>query len=53
MIAPNPYEMALAQYDRAVKYVSLKRGIEEYLRKPKRELTVNFPVTSSNSTVRK
>ncbi len=44
MTTPNPYEMALAQYDRAVKHLSLKRGIEEYLRAPRRDLTVNFPV---------
>ena len=34
--------MALEQYDEAVRHFSLKLGIEEYLRKPKRELTVNF-----------
>ena len=48
----NPYAMALAQYDRAVKYLSLKRGIEEYLRTPKRELTVNFPVKMDDGSVR-
>ena len=48
----SPFEMALAQYDRAVKYLSLKRGIEEYLRAPKRELTVNFPVRMDDGSVR-
>jgi glutamate dehydrogenase (NAD(P)+) len=44
--------MALAQYDRAVKYLPLKRGIEEYLRAPKRELTVNFPVRMDDRSVK-
>ena len=26
----SPYEMALAQYDAAVKHLALKRGIEAY-----------------------
>lgn len=48
----TPYEMALSQYDRAVKHLSLERGIEEFLRVPKRELTVNFPVRMDDRTVR-
>ncbi len=48
----NPYEMALAQYDRAVKHLALKRGIEDYLRAPKRELTVNFPVRMDDRSVK-
>ncbi len=48
----TPLEMALEQYDHAVRYLSLKRGIEEYLRKPKRELTVNFPVKMDDRSVR-
>ena len=52
MMDAKPYEMALAQYDRAVKYLKLKRGIEEYLRWPKRELTVNFPVKMDDGSVR-
>ena len=51
-MTPNPYEMALAQYDGAVKHLSLKRGIEDYLRAPKRELTVNFPVKMDDRSVR-
>ena len=49
---PNPYEMALAQYDRAVKHVPLKRGIEEFMRVPQRELTANFPVRMDDGAVR-
>ena len=48
----NPFEMALSQYDRAVKHLSLKRGIEDYLRTSKRELTVNFPVRMDDGSVR-
>ncbi|MBI4591523.1 MAG: Glu/Leu/Phe/Val dehydrogenase [Candidatus Rokubacteria bacterium] len=52
MTAANPYDMALAQYDRAVRYLRLKRGIEEYLRTAKRELTVNFPVRMDDGAVK-
>ncbi len=44
--------MALAQYDRAVRYLSLKRGIDDYLRTPRRELTVNFPVKMDDGSIR-
>jgi len=47
----TPYEMALAQYDRAVRHLRLKRGIEAYLRVPRRELTVNFPVRMDDGSV--
>ncbi len=52
MTEASPYEMALAQYDRAVKHLALKRGIEDYLRAPKRELTVNFPVRMDDRSVK-
>jgi glutamate dehydrogenase (NAD(P)+) len=48
----NPYAMAQAQYDRAVKHLALKRGIEESLRMPERELTVNFPVKMDDGSIR-
>ncbi len=48
----NPYEVALAQYDRAVEYLKLPRGIKEFLRVPKRELHVNFPVRMDNGDIR-
>ncbi len=44
--------MALTQYDRAVRHLSVKRGIEEYLRQPRRELIVNFPVKMDDGSVR-
>jgi glutamate dehydrogenase (NAD(P)+) len=47
----NPYEIAVTQFDRAAEYVSLKAGIRDMLRKPKRELTVNFPVKMDDGSV--
>jgi glutamate dehydrogenase (NAD(P)+) len=47
----NPFQMALAQYDQAVKHLSLSHGIEESLRRPARELSVNFPVKMDDRTV--
>lgn len=44
--------MALAQYHRAVKYLSLNPGIEAHLRTIHRELTVNFPVKMDDGTIR-
>ncbi len=48
----NPYEVALQQYDRAVAYLDLPAGIKSFLRYPKRELTVNFPVRMDNGDIR-
>ncbi len=47
----NPYEIALQQFDRAAKYVPMKKGIYKMLRKPKRELTVSFPVRMDDGSV--
>jgi glutamate dehydrogenase (NAD(P)+) len=51
-MAENVYASALEQYDNAVKYVDLKAGLVDYLRVPKRELTVNFPVEMDDDSVR-
>src|SRR4030067_2426427 len=48
----NPYEMALVQFDKAAAYLDLKAGIREMMRKPKRELTVNFPVKMDDHSVK-
>ncbi|MEA3459067.1 MAG: Glu/Leu/Phe/Val dehydrogenase [Chloroflexota bacterium] len=48
----SSYQMALRQFDAAVKHLKLKRGIIEYLRYPKRELTVNFPVKMDDGSVK-
>jgi len=40
----DPYEVALEQFDKAVKYLEVSEGTADILRHPQRELTVNFPV---------
>jgi glutamate dehydrogenase (NAD(P)+) len=40
----NAYQTALAQYDRAVHKLQLDENTAEYMRWPRREFTVNFPV---------
>lgn len=44
----SAYQTALAQYERAVRYLSIADDIVEYLRYPQREFTVNFPVKRDN-----
>lgn len=51
-MAENVYEIARRQFDKAVRYVDIKTGIAEYLRTPKRELIVNFPVEMDDDSVR-
>lgn len=41
---PDAYETALAQYDRAVRHLEIDDSIAEFMRYPRREFTVNFPV---------
>ena len=41
----NALESALAQFDRAADHLGLDSGVRAILRVPKREWTVNFPVT--------
>lgn len=45
------YETALAQYDRAVRYLNLDDSISEFMRYPRREFTVNFPVKRDDGRV--
>jgi glutamate dehydrogenase/leucine dehydrogenase len=40
----NPYEEVKAQVDKVGKYLDLDPGIIELLKRPEKELTVNFPV---------
>lgn len=40
----DAYQTALAQYDRAIRYSNLSDDVLEYMRYPRREFTVNFPV---------
>lgn len=47
----NPFETALKQFDRAVSYLSIDEGVAEFLRYPRREFTVNFPVRRDDGSV--
>ena len=51
-MAEKVYETALRQFDQAVQYLDLNPGIVKYLRMPKRELCVNFPVEMDDDSVR-
>src|SRR5258708_35711049 len=45
------YQTALRQYDRAVSYLDVPEGLVDFMKWPKRELTVNFPVRLDNGEV--
>lgn len=45
------YETALAQYDRAVARLKLDDNAVEYMRWPRREFTVNFPVRRDDGRI--
>src|ERR1700757_4659005 len=47
----NPYDVAVAQFDEAADRLGLSQAMRAILRKPKRELTVNFPVRMDNGDV--
>ena len=52
MVPHDPWEMALHQFHAAADYLSLKRGIRDYLATPHRELVVYFPVEMDDGAVR-
>jgi len=47
----HAYETALAQFDRAVRYLNIPDGVVEFLRYPRREFTVNFPVKRDDGRI--
>jgi len=47
----NPYAIAVAQFDEAAERLGLSQALRAMLRKPKRELIVNFPVRRDNGDV--
>ena len=47
----NPYDVAVAQFDEAAERLGLSQPLRAILRKPTRELTVNFPVRMDNGDV--
>src|SRR5438105_15459779 len=48
----NPYQMAVHQFELAAEKLGLAEDIREILRKPKRELVVNFPVRLDNGHIK-
>ncbi|MBL8165671.1 MAG: Glu/Leu/Phe/Val dehydrogenase [Anaerolineae bacterium] len=48
---PSPYQTALTQYDRAVRHLSMDENLVEYMRWPRREFTVNFPVRRDDGRI--
>ena len=49
---PNAYETALAQYNRATQHLNdIDDNIVEFMRYPRREFTVNFPVRRDDGRV--
>lgn len=47
----SAFGTALAQYDRAVRYLDLSDDVVEFMRYPRREFTVNFPVKRDNGKI--
>ena len=47
----GPYQTALAQYDRASQFVNIREDLIEYMRYPRREFSVNFPVRRDDGTI--
>src|SRR5450631_3826784 len=41
---PNPYDVALAQLDKAARVAGISPAVREILSQPKNEIIVNFPV---------
>src|SRR5689334_20369404 len=52
MAKPNPYQIAVEQFMIAADKLHLDDGMKQILSKPKRELTVNFPVRMDDGSFR-
>src|SRR5437879_11996293 len=48
----NPYTMAMEQFELAADKIGLSEDMREILRKPKRELVVNFPVRLDDGRIK-
>jgi glutamate dehydrogenase (NAD(P)+) len=48
----SAYWVALTQFEDAARVLNLDEGMADFLRQPKRELTVNFPVTMDSGSMR-
>ena len=49
---PNPYQVAVAQFEEAAERLHLDEDMRAILREPKRELIVHFPVRMDNGRIR-
>lgn len=47
----SAYHTAIAQYNRATQYLDLEDDIIDFMRYPRREFTVNFPVRRDNGKI--
>ena len=45
---PSAYQTAIAQYNRATEHLEIEDDLIEFMRYPRREFTVNFPVRRDN-----
>lgn len=50
-VGPNPYDVAIEQFEAALPYLQLKRGIIDFIRRAKRALIVSFPVRMDDGSV--
>ncbi|MCZ7570315.1 MAG: Glu/Leu/Phe/Val dehydrogenase [Ardenticatenaceae bacterium] len=50
-VGPNPYDVAIEQFEAALPYLKLKRGIIDFTRKAKRALIVSFPLRMDDGSV--
>ena len=48
---PNPFDVAVAQFEAAADRLNLDPAMRAVLREPKRELIVNFPVRMDDGSV--
>ncbi len=49
----NPYHIAQQQFDRAARYLpEIGNGLAEFLKRPSRTITVEFPIETHDGTVR-
>ncbi len=51
MTTPDAYQTAITQYNRAVSYLDISNDVVEYMRYPRREFTVNFPVRRDDGSL--
>jgi glutamate dehydrogenase (NAD(P)+) len=48
---PDVYDTAIEQYNRAVEYLDMEDDLAEYMRYPRREFSVNFPVRRDDGSM--